>query len=196
MQTPGAREACYTFWLCSMGIILDTKLNLRKKYRASLARSTPASLVANAQALITSGDEGIVIALYHSIEGEPNLLPLITQNFTVSFCLPKITGNDMVFILYNDGDELENNCLYPLILEPKSDKVVIPDIIFVPGIAFDIKGQRLGRGGGFYDKYIALHPHVLTIGVTFQEKLLYSLPHEDHDYRMHYIITENLILRP
>lgn len=172
----------------------DNKPELRRKYRATQALSTPANLLSNAQALINDSNH-LKIALYHAIEGEPNLQPLILQNPRTSFCLPKITDAGMAFAPYKYGDELQSNHRYPLIFEPESEEVVMPDIMFVPAIAFDIKGNRLGRGRGFYDKYIALYPNIITIGVTFQEKLLEFLPQEAHDCRMHYIITEYLIMR-
>lgn len=174
--------------------MLHIKSELRKKYRAIKIPNTKANLLLNAQVLIDSRNL-TNIALYCAIKDEPYLLSLIIQNPSISFCLPKITNAGIVFIKYKFGDELLSNSNYPLVLEPESNEVVVPDMMFVPGIAFDVKGYRLGRGRGFYDKYIALYPKILTVGTIFQEKLLEGLPHEPHDCRMQFIITENLILR-
>ena len=65
--------------------------------------------------------------------------------------------------------------------------------VFIPGIAFDIKGYRLGRGKGHYDRYLAKH-NVTRIGVSLGSKLLLALPNESHDFKMNYIITEDMIL--
>lgn len=166
---------------------MNIKWSLRNRYRSTLTRSTPASIISSAQSLISSSN--LTIALYNPIEDEPNLLKLIQPSNI--FCLPKMVAGRMVFVPYKFGDELKYNTSYPLILEPKNEEMIVPDVMFVPGIAFDIRGNRLGRGKGYYDKYIAQYPQILTIGVIFQEKLLDSLPSDPHDCRMHFIITEH-----
>ncbi len=56
------------------------------------------------------------------------------------------------------------------------------DCILVPGLAFDVSGIRLGRGGGHYDKLLAKYNRAYTIGILFQEQLsLVPLPKESHD---------------
>ncbi len=59
------------------------------------------------------------------------------------------------------------------------------DCILVPGLAFDQKGYRLGRGKGHYDKLLAIYENIYTIGVCFQEQVaLNDLPKEPHDQRV------------
>jgi 5-formyltetrahydrofolate cyclo-ligase len=65
-----------------------------------------------------------------------------------------------------------------------------PDLVIVPGLAFDITGARLGRGKGFYDKWLAANPAVRTLGVCFQCQVLERLPVESHDARVDAILTE------
>ncbi len=56
------------------------------------------------------------------------------------------------------------------------------DCILVPGLAFDRKGVRLGRGWGYYDKLLAKYENIDTIGLCFREQLsLANLPKEPHD---------------
>jgi 5-formyltetrahydrofolate cyclo-ligase len=55
------------------------------------------------------------------------------------------------------------------------------DVIFVPGVAFTAEYQRLGRGAGFYDRFLAEYPDVIKIGVGFSCQLVDSLPKEAHD---------------
>lgn len=65
-----------------------------------------------------------------------------------------------------------------LVLDPKKEF----DCILVPGLAFDARGARLGRGGGFYDKLLEKHKDIPTIGVCFKEQIsLKELPLEPHD---------------
>jgi 5-formyltetrahydrofolate cyclo-ligase len=61
----------------------------------------------------------------------------------------------------------------------------------VPGLAFTRKGLRLGRGGGYYDRYLAaLPPTTLKIGVCFALQLVDAMPTEPHDQRMNAVVTE------
>jgi len=64
------------------------------------------------------------------------------------------------------------------------------EIVLVPGVAFDATGARLGRGGGFYDRFLAgLPPTVATIGVCFETQLVPRVPTETHDHRVGIILT-------
>ncbi len=88
------------------------------------------------------------------------------------------------------------------ILEPPEDAPTIPiedlDLILVPGVAFDEKCRRLGRGGGFYDRFLAtVPPLVKTCGVAFEAQMVRSVPMDRHDRALDAVITESrLILRP
>lgn len=66
------------------------------------------------------------------------------------------------------------------------------DLIFLPGRAFDRRGNRLGRGKGFYDRFLAaVRPDCRLIGLAFDEQIVDTLPTEPHDRRMNGVITEN-----
>ena len=62
------------------------------------------------------------------------------------------------------------------------------DLILVPGVAFDVRGQRLGRGKGFYDRLLAEISGV-KCGVAFDEQLVERIPDESHDARVDWIVT-------
>ena len=64
------------------------------------------------------------------------------------------------------------------------------DLIVVPGVAFTLDGSRLGRGGGYYDRFLSRPEiqHAATIGICFPCQLLDRLPVEPHDVRMDHII--------
>ena len=81
------------------------------------------------------------------------------------------------------------------ILEPRSGKQEIVtfnciDLIIVPGIAFDRKGNRLGHGKGYYDWLIGKLPNVNTIGLAFSFQIIDELPVESFDKKVRTIITE------
>lgn len=75
-------------------------------------------------------------------------------------------------------------------LQPAGDaEDVVPDAVFVPLIGFTASGQRLGQGGGHYDRWLALHPAALAFGLAWDVQLLDSLPLEPHDRRLDEVIT-------
>ncbi len=77
---------------------------------------------------------------------------------------------------------------------PESTPVLLDDldVILVPGLAFDRRGARLGRGGGFYDRLLADLPvGVIRIGVTVSEAFVPALPTEPHDRGVDWIATEH-----
>ena len=67
-----------------------------------------------------------------------------------------------------------------------------PDVVIVPGLAFTSAGDRLGQGGGWYDRFLAgVRPECRTIGVGFVEQIVDALPVEDHDIRLDHVVTES-----
>ena len=73
---------------------------------------------------------------------------------------------------------------------PAADPLAI-DLVLTPGLAFDEEGARLGRGKGFFDRYLS-GVRALTVGVAYLEQILPVFPaeaREDHDVRMAYLLT-------
>jgi 5-formyltetrahydrofolate cyclo-ligase len=69
-------------------------------------------------------------------------------------------------------------------------------LICVPGVAFGLAGQRLGRGGGHYDRLIAaLAPQTVTVGLAYSFQVLDQLPESPHDRRLGLIVTESTVHR-
>lgn len=66
---------------------------------------------------------------------------------------------------------------------------VDPEWYLVPGVGFDLKGARLGRGKGFYDRFFE-NKDVLKIGLAWSEQIVPNIPVEQHDCHMDFIITE------
>ena len=64
------------------------------------------------------------------------------------------------------------------------------DLIVVPGVAFDKTGNRLGRGGGYYDKALRRAKKVYKIGLCFREQLVKKVPMTEHDVRMDRVIID------
>ena len=68
---------------------------------------------------------------------------------------------------------------------------VTPDWLFVPGVGFGLNGRRLGRGKGYYDRYLA-NSKAIKMGIAWSGQLNEEIPVESHDCHMDFIITENL----
>jgi len=71
-------------------------------------------------------------------------------------------------------------------LPPEADGVVF----LVPGVAFDARGVRLGRGIGWYDRALARHPRGIRVGLAYGFQVVPRLPEAPWDVRMHAIVTE------
>jgi 5-formyltetrahydrofolate cyclo-ligase len=75
-------------------------------------------------------------------------------------------------------------------LQPASDaEEIIPDVAFVPLVGFTAACDRLGQGGGHYDRWLEANPQVLPIGLAWDCQLVDSLPHEPHDRRLLAVVT-------
>ena len=77
--------------------------------------------------------------------------------------------------------------------EPNGDVMAQspPDVVLIPGVAFTAEGSRLGRGGGFYDRFLrGLPQSTLRIGVCFSTQIMPVLPIERHDEPVSFLLTE------
>ena len=119
---------------------------------------------------------------------------LETKNYTI--CLPVIKNNyKMNFYKYSFKDPLKVNKLG--IPEPISSvNKVVPDLIFVPLVGYDNNLNRLGYGGGFYDRYFEKNSRkrkIIKIGLAFSFQKIKKLPVNKFDKKINRIITEKKI---
>lgn len=110
--------------------------------------------------------------------------------------LPRVNGDQMDFFLIRSRDELEEGSWH--IMEPKADLSRLftgndKAMVFMPLVAFDRKGDRIGYGRGYYDRFLASHETGSRIGLAYsiQECEIVS---EDTDIKMDGIITEKEII--
>jgi 5-formyltetrahydrofolate cyclo-ligase len=117
------------------------------------------------------------------------------KNFNVS--LPVIKeNNQMNFLQWSINDPLRINKFG--IAEPISPKIIDPDILLVPLVSFDSKLNRLGYGGGYYDRYIEKIEKVkklIKIGLAFSYQKTKKVPINEFDKKLDFIITEKEILQ-
>ena len=66
---------------------------------------------------------------------------------------------------------------------------VIPEVVFVPLVGFTMQGERLGQGGGHYDRWLEANPSALAIGLAWDCQMVETLPFEAHDRHLAAVVT-------
>ena len=128
------------------------------------------------------------VAVYSPLAGEVDLSKTIHARADLAWVYPKITGHHLSF---HPGGNLVPGPFG--ILEPDADAPEIPireiDAFLCPGLAFDPRGGRLGRGRGFYDRMLAhSRPDALKLGICFPFQLIPDTFSEPHDVRMNEVV--------
>lgn len=136
------------------------------------------------------------IALYLPFNGEISPLVLLEhlrlqgKNIYLPVLHP-FSSHQLLFLKFEDHSSLEPNCFG--ILQPRLDvrNVILPnelEMIFVPLVACDKKGNRLGMGGGYYDRTLSQMPKVISVGLAHRCQQVDNLPVEPWDIPLHHLI--------
>ena len=137
-----------------------------------------------------------VIGLYYPVKSEMNPLTLIDYLETEGkiACLPIVVGkrSPLIFKIWSPGkDMVVGHYGIPV---PDNGKIVTPDLVICPLLAYDAKGMRLGYGGGFYDRtiiHLRRNKQTRYMGLAFSEQKSYhDLPSEEHDVPLDAVLTE------
>ena len=106
--------------------------------------------------------------------------------------LPKIKkDNQMDFLFWSTKDPLSINKYG--IPEPSSNQIIYPNILFVPLVAFDGHLNRIGYGGGYYDRYIKevkKNKKIILIGLAYSFQKVKKIPTFKYDMKLDYIVTD------
>ncbi len=167
---------------------------LIKERKAQLSRQDmerEAAGVFSAVAALPAFREANTVLAYWAMDDE-----LPTASFvdglvgSKRIALPVVQGEDLLLMEYTGRACLQR--VPPFGIEEPQDTPVIPpsdvDLVLVPGVAFDPRGNRMGRGRGFYDRLFAQMPDVATVGVCLSVQLVESVPTEAHDVPMDYMV--------
>lgn len=134
------------------------------------------------------------IATFAAQPHEPDLSLLHSILSEIEFCYPLVVGKDeLAFHVVTDPSTLSPGSYGILEPTPLVHPPVRPEelhLVFVPGLAFDLLGNRLGHGAGFYDRFLNTIPLTPRLGITFASQLLPSLPTEPHDLAVQHIISD------
>ena len=132
---------------------------------------------------------------------EVDVMPLFAES---SIIVPYCEANEIVPIQILSLDELEPSDSMKILVPKLSvrqdvSRQVLPeqiDVVLVPGLAFDRFGNRLGRGKGYYDRFLRRLPaDILSIGLAFEGMIRNQIPHDENDYPVKTVVTDMEILR-
>ena len=134
--------------------------------------------------------DACVVAMFSPLPDEPQIWPLVDElSKRKAVVLPRVEGDVMNFYHYASG-MLSRGAFG--IMEPMLGEAIEPseiDLIVVPGVAFTAEGYRMGRGKGYYDKYMSSDGfRAVKMGVCYPCQLLDGLPTEEHDVRVDKVI--------
>jgi 5-formyltetrahydrofolate cyclo-ligase len=146
-------------------------------------------------------ERNLTIGGYIAFNGEadPSLLIEALRGAGHQISLPRVTGKDLPlsFHIHKTGDMLVPHEFG--VMEPPADAPpAAPDVLLVPLLAFDSQRNRLGYGGGYYDRTIAalrLRKAVIAIGIGYDFQCVKSIPTDAHDIKMDKIVTEVSIIK-
>ena len=168
---------------------------LREKRRGLKAADFARQIARHADALEIP--KGAVVGGYHALpdEADPALLLERLVELGCHIAYPRVAGKNLPLEFHRvpDGEVLAPGAFgihEPLDIWPRAT----PAILLVPLLAFDASGHRLGYGGGFYDRTLALL-NVPAIGIAYAGQQVASLPHQPHDRTLTMVLTEQGIRR-
>ena len=176
--------------------VAPTKAMLRQQMRDAKRRhgtELPKWSAAIVERLKEQLSESRVVLAYWPLPDEPDIRLLIDSLVVAgkTVLLPKVTGDEtMELCRYTSDADLTEGAFH--IMEPTgtpfTDFMQI-DTALIPGVAFDAACRRLGRGRGYYDRFLAVCPNIYKIGVCFPFQRVPEVPAEAHDVQMDVVVT-------
>lgn len=186
--------------------VTERKQRLRAAMRQALAgldsgrRARDSARIRERLEASTAWREQRVVLGFLPLPSEPDLAPLLQA--------AAATGATVALPRWNPAAQEYEPAAFPVdggfaigpfgVPEPPPDHPAIPferlDLVFVPGLAFDDRGRRLGRGRGFFDRLLARAPGALRWGVAFDLQIVAEVPDEPHDINVHLLVTPELWL--
>ena len=186
---------------------MDEKQEIRRQMKAQLLehveldREEKADVILNRVTILDDWKGATCIGITISREFEVSTRKLIQQAWregkkvAVPRCVP--AARKLEFYLLSSFDQLE--IVYAGLFEPKVEEVelVLPvdiDLLILPGMAFTADGDRLGYGGGYYDRFLPNYKGEL-LALAFDFQVIPFVPVEDHDVSVDLIVTEERVIR-
>lgn len=110
--------------------------------------------------------------------------------------VPRVQGREMEFYVIRSFQDLEKGCMG--ILEPVTNERAVPEegIMLIPGLAFDLEKNRIGYGGGYYDRYFEKYQcgQVKKIAIAYDFQVLEHIETESFDRKVDMIVTDKRVI--
>ena len=170
----------------------ELRIAIRTKKR-ELGAEELKRMSANAAALIEQDNDYInskIIMVYHPLWDEVDVTGIYEKAFAAGkrVILPTVKGDDIIPVEITPNTKWVKGDFD--IMEPVAEPYQGTfDTIIVPGVAFDREGNRLGRGKGYYDRFLPNHEQAIRIGICFEFQLVDNIPAEPFDYKMNHLIV-------
>lgn len=139
------------------------------------------------------------IMIYYSVRNEAATIPIINYllNLGKTVALPVCTPErDLKAAIINNLSELQPASFG--LMEPGPEAVLLDydelKLVIIPGVAFDEKGNRLGHGAGYYDRFLSKTPNAFKLGLAYDFQVVPALPAERHDIKINGILTPSRYL--
>ena len=182
-------------------ILLRKKMRARRKSLTEIERETFSNEIIKkflAQEIYKTSE---VIMAYVSMAEEVQLQKLFTEVFGSKkiLAVPLIVGKgEMQAVEVPNFDALEVGEFGILTVRADSRKIIAPEkinCVIVPGAAFDLNFNRLGLGGGYYDKFLPHAVNAKKIALAYDFQIVDAVPTQPHDFKVDMIISEKRIFK-
>ncbi len=139
--------------------------------------------------------------LYMPLASEIDVTAIALRCFQTNcnVCVPKVNWQrrDMIAVEVNSIDDRNMDTDEHGIRTPKECRPIPPsmiDLIVTPGLAFDARGHRLGRGGGFYDRFLVrVRNSAVRVGIAFDFQIIDEVPVDEQDASVDIIVTDRRV---
>ena len=160
----------------------------KRRMMSAEERTAQSALILSQLEKMTVFQEAKTVLLYYPKNNEVDVLPLFKRYKRDKVLLLPVTHRrGMTANPYEGNDKMHRGKVG--IPEPTTTPYEGEiDLIIVPAVAFDKQGNRLGRGGGYYDRFLKKQSHATFIGVGYDFQLVDEVPVRQHDQKMHRII--------
>lgn len=137
----------------------------------------------------------LITGVFAPIEKEPQWFLEMDEALEELTAYPAYHSGKMDFRLTRRDDLVLRTDFGAKIFGPnEKGELVTPDVILVPGLGFSSTGKRLGRGKGFYDRYLE-GSNAVKIGIAFEVQIEEDIPVDSHDVKMDFVVTDQKIYK-
>ncbi len=127
---------------------------------------------------------------YSSEAPTDKLIEKLLEDGWEVFC-PRVEGQEMVSVPFGDDFTLDKHGIREPVGESTDEQM---QFVITPLLAVDKQGNRLGYGGGYYDRYFAKSPNAVRIGYCYHFQIVNEVPTEETDARLQYVVTDKEII--